>query len=100
MTLVDNIVHHVGDVIRRVKTSKKTFCAGDLIFVLPKHIGAVSIRPRRMAICLSGTITWENAFGCTRGLEVYFPDVGDVCLVAFNVYKVRHVADTAHDLDD
>ena len=100
MTLIGSIIHHIEDVIQQAKKSKKKFRAGDLIFVLPKHIGRVSIRPRRIAICLSETISWENAFGDTRGIEVYFPDAGDVCLVSFDIYRACHVADVEIDLDD
>jgi len=100
VTLIGGIVHRIESVIRQKTKTKKGFRAGDLIFVLPLRIGGVSFRPRRIAICLSETISWENAFGDTRGIEVYFPDAGDVCLVSFDIYRACHVADVEIDLDD
>jgi len=72
--------------LRRAK-----FRAGDLVLVVPKSLGARLWLGDRIALCMSSEFTWKNAWGFTRGVEVYFPDTCTSKWASFDLYVIRRV---------
>lgn len=71
-----------------LKCRKDKFCAGDLVYVVPRYTGRKKYGPRRIAVCIAGPTTWETHVGPTKGLMLYYPDTQRVFGTSFDSFII------------